>query len=65
MELSLLLEGKGEDVNEILKDIENDTSSVDNSEEVNETPIEKEIEVKVETSPAPATCTCTCTCTCT
>ena len=44
---------KGEDVNEILKDIENDTSSVDNSEEVNETPIEKEIEVKVET-PAPA-----------
>ena len=43
---------KGEDVNEILKDIENDTSSVDNSEEVNETPIEKEIEVKVET-PAP------------
>ena len=26
---------KGEDVNEILKDIENDTSSVDNSEEVN------------------------------
>tara|TARA_B100000676_G_scaffold134578_1_gene133505 strand:+ start:3370 stop:4626 length:1257 start_codon:yes stop_codon:yes gene_type:complete len=46
---------KGEDVNEILKDIENDTSSVDNSEEVNETPIEKEIEVKVETpAPAPA-----------
>ena len=46
---------KGEDVNEILKDIENDTSSVDNSEEVNETPIEKEIEVKVETpTPAPA-----------
>ena len=44
---------KGEDVNEILKDIENDTSSVDNSEEVNETPIEKEIEIKVET-PAPA-----------
>ena len=44
---------KGEDVDEILKDIENDTSSVDNSEEVNETPIEKEIEVKVET-PAPA-----------
>ena len=44
---------KGEDVNEILKDIENDTSSVDNSEEVNEIPIEKEIEVKVET-PAPA-----------
>ena len=44
---------KGEDVNEILKDIENDTSSVDNSEEVNETPIEKETEVKVET-PAPA-----------
>ena len=44
---------KGEDVNEILKDIENDTSSVDNSEEVNETPIEKEIEVKVDT-PAPA-----------
>lgn len=44
---------KGEDVNEILKDIENDTSSVDNSEEVNETPIEKEIEVKIET-PAPA-----------
>ena len=43
---------KGEDVDEILKDIENDTSSVDNSEEVNETPIEKEIEVKVET-PAP------------
>ena len=33
---------KGEDVDEILKDIENDTSSVDNSEEVNETPIEKE-----------------------
>ena len=46
---------KGEDVNEILKDIENDTSSVDNSEEVNETPIEKEIEVKIETpAPAPA-----------
>ncbi len=46
---------KGEDVDEILKDIENDTSSVDNSEEVNETPIEKEIEVKVETpAPAPA-----------
>ena len=46
---------KGEDVNEILKDIENDTSSVDNIEEVNETPIEKEIEVKVETpAPAPA-----------
>ncbi len=46
---------KGEDVNEILKDIENDTSSVDNSEEVNETPIEKETEVKVETpAPAPA-----------
>ena len=44
---------KGEDVDEILKDIENDTSSGDNSEEVNETPIEKEIEVKVET-PAPA-----------
>ncbi len=44
---------KGEDVDEILKDIENDTSSVDNSEEVNESPIEKEIEVKVET-PAPA-----------
>ena len=44
---------KGEDVDEILKDIENDISSVDNSEEVNETPIEKEIEVKVET-PAPA-----------
>ena len=44
---------KGEDVDEILKDIENDTSSVDNSEEVNETPIEKEIEVKVE-RPAPA-----------
>ena len=43
---------KGEDVDEILKDIENDTSSGDNSEEVNETPIEKEIEVKVET-PAP------------
>ena len=46
---------KGEDVNEILKDIENDTSSIDNNEEVNETPIEKEIEVKVETpAPAPA-----------
>ena len=46
---------KGEDVDEILKDIENDTTSVDNSEEVNETPIEKEIEVKVETpAPAPA-----------
>ena len=46
---------KGEDVDEILKDIENDTSSVDNSKEVNETPIEKEIEVKVETpAPAPA-----------
>ena len=44
---------KGEDVDEILKDIENDTTSVDNSEEVNETPIEKEIEVKVE-PPAPA-----------
>ena len=44
---------KGEDVDEILKDIENDTSSGDNSEEVNVTPIEKEIEVKVET-PAPA-----------
>ena len=43
---------KGEDVDEILKDIENDTSSGDNSKEVNETPIEKEIEVKVET-PAP------------
>ena len=40
---------KGEDVDEILKDIENDTSSGDNSEEVNVTPIEKEIEVKVET----------------
>ena len=47
---------KGEDVDEILKDIENDTTSVDNSEEVNETPIEKEIEVKVEPpAPAPAT----------
>ena len=46
---------KGEDVDEILKDIENDTSSVDNSQEVNETPIEKEIEVKAETpAPAPA-----------
>ena len=50
---------KGEDVDEILKDIENDTTSVDNSEEVNETPIEKEIEVKTETpaptlAPAPA-----------
>ena len=46
---------KGEDVDEILKDIENDTSSGDNSEKVNETPIEKEIEVKVETpAPAPA-----------
>ena len=46
---------KGEDVDEILKDIENDTSSGDNSEEVNEIPIEKEIEVKVETpAPAPA-----------
>ena len=40
---------KGEDVDEILKDIENDTTSVDNSEEVNETPVEKEIEVKTET----------------
>ena len=46
---------KGEDVDEILKDIENDTTSVDNSEEVNETPVEKEIEVKTETpAPAPA-----------
>ena len=46
---------KGEDVNEILKDIENDTSSADKKEEVNETPIEKEIEVKIETpAPAPA-----------
>ena len=48
---------KGEDVNEILKDIENDTSSADKKEEVNETPIEKEIEVKIETpapEPAPA-----------
>ena len=45
---------KGEDVDEILKDIENDTSSVDNNEEVNEIPVDKEIEDKVETAaPAP------------
>ena len=46
---------KGEDVDEILKDIENDTSSVDNNEEVNEIPVDKEIKDKVETpAPAPA-----------
>jgi len=42
---------KGEDVNEILEDIENDSSAVESNEEINETKIEQEAENKV---PAPA-----------
>jgi len=44
---------KGEDVNEILEDIENDSSAVESNEEINETKIEQEAENKIP-APAPA-----------
>lgn len=46
---------KGEDVNEILKDIENNSSKDESDEEINQTQIEQEADKKLETpAPAPA-----------